>query len=61
MVIGQLQDNFAPCGFQWSNVVSEATFTTNKGYVFIKKWSQIFVMGTGSARTESEEKDTFTY
>ena len=33
----------------------------NKGYVSIEKWSYIFVSGTGSAQTESEEKATFTY
>ena len=32
---------------QWSKVVSKALFPTN--------------VGTGSARTESEEKATFTY
>ena len=42
--------------FQLSKVVSEATFPTNWGYICIEKWSQIFVSGTGRARTESEEK-----
>ena len=42
--------------FQWSKVVSEAIFPTNLGYVCIEKWSSIFVSGTGSGRTESEEK-----
>ena len=37
-------------------MVSEAKFPANKGYVCIQKWSYIFVSGTGSARTESEEK-----
>ena len=41
--------------------VSEAIFPTNQGYVSIEKWSQIFVSGTGSVRTESEAKATFTY
>ena len=39
-------------------MVSEAIFPTNKRYVSIEKWSWIFVSGTGSARTESEEKAT---
>ena len=34
----------------------EDIFPTNWGYVSIEKWSQIFVSGTRSARTESEEK-----
>ena len=42
--------------FQWSKVVSEAIFPTNQGYVSIAKWPWIFVSGTGSARTGSEEK-----
>ena len=36
--------------------VFEAIFPTNLGYVCIEKWSSIFVLGTGSGRTESEEK-----
>ena len=42
--------------FQWPKVVSEAIFPTNRGYICIEKWSQIFVSGIGSAQTESEEK-----
>ena len=42
--------------FQWPKVVSGAIFSTNQGYVSIEKWSQIFVSGTESARTENEEK-----
>ena len=45
--------------FQWSKVVSEAIFPTNRGYICIEKWSQIFVSGIGSAHSESEEKSLF--
>ena len=45
--------------FQWPKVVSEAIFPTNRGYICIEKWSQIFVSGIGSALTESEEKSLF--
>ena len=37
-------------------MVSEAIFPTNRGYICIEKWSQIFVSGIGSAHSESEEK-----
>ena len=47
--------------FQWPKVVSEAIFPTNRGYICIEKWSQIFVSGIGSAQTESEENVIFTY
>ena len=40
-------------------MVSEAIFPTNRGYICIEKWSQIFVSGIGSALTESEEKSLF--
>ena len=33
---------------------------TNWGYICIKKWSYIFVLGTGSALTESKEKSPKT-
>ena len=39
-------------------MVSEAIFPTNLKYVCIEKWSSIFVSGTGSGRTESEQKAT---
>ena len=45
--------------FQWPKVVSEAIFPTNRGYICIEKWSQIFVSGIGSAHSESEEKTLF--
>ena len=45
--------------FQWPKVVSEAIFPTNRGYICIEKWSQIFVLGIGSAHSESEEKTLF--
>ena len=45
--------------FQWSKVVSEAIFPTNRGYICIEKWSQIFVSGIGSVHSESEEKSLF--
>ena len=47
--------------FPGSKVVFEAIFPTNRGYICVEKWSQIFVFGTRSARSESEEKDTFTF
>ena len=40
-------------------MVSEAIFPTNRGYICIEKWSQIFVSGIGSAHSESEEKTLF--
>ena len=40
-------------------MVSEAIFPTNRGYICIEKWSQIFVSGIGSAHSESEEKSLF--
>ena len=46
--------------FQRPKVVSEAIIPTNLGYICIEKWSQIFVLVTGSAQTENEEKATFT-
>ena len=39
--------------------VFEATFPTNLGYVYIEKWFQICVLGTGIARTESGKKGHF--
>ena len=45
--------------FQWPKVVSEAIFPTNRGYICIEKWSQIFVSGIGSVHSESEEKSLF--
>ena len=38
---------------------SSGQVPTNLGHVSLEKWS--FVSSTGSARTESEEKATFTY
>ena len=40
-------------------MVSEAIFPTNRGYICIEKWSQIFVSGIGSAHSESEEMSLF--
>ena len=40
-------------------MVSEAIFPTNRGYICIEKWSQIFVSGIGSVHSESEEKSLF--
>ena len=40
-------------------MVSEAIFPTNRGYICIEKWSQIFVSGIGSVHSESEEKTLF--
>ena len=40
-------------------VVTEAIFPTIWGYICIEKWSQIFVLGIGSAHSESEEKPPF--
>ena len=37
---------------QWPKLVSETIFLTNWGYNCIKKWSQIFVLSTGSAISE---------
>ena len=35
-----------------STVVYEAMYTTNWGYIHIENWSQIFVLATGSGRSE---------
>ena len=40
-------------------MVSEAIFPTNRGYICIEKWSQIFVSGIGSVHSESEKKGLF--
>ena len=45
--------------FPESKVVFEAIFPTNRGYICVEKWSQIFVSDTGCARSKSEEKVTF--